>query len=726
MANDLNHFPLQSAIKKILDDPNSRPALPDLGDGISVGDDNFGKADRYDTGVSPSVALNNGNVVVEVHKSQSRDRLFYRVGKVESDKIDWGKYENNKSIDYDDGVQPSVAITNDGLVVEVHKSQTYDRLYYRVGKVKGDEIDWGKYENNKSIDYDDGVQPSVAITNDGLVVEVHKSQTYDRLYYRVGKVKGDEIDWGKYENNKSIDYDDGVQPSVAITNDGLVVEVHKSQTYDRLYYRVGKVKGDEIDWGKYENNKSIDYDDGVQPSVAITNDGLVVEVHKSQNHDTLWYQVGRIDNETITGFDYGNSQSKKYSSNGTVPKVAGNGVLAVETHQEGEDQLWSSILTLPAFRPQWLEDRGPNSYCYFSMGTGFGPGSNERIATSKTITVDPGAPFLLANITQSRESITFPSGAAMLTIQAPDGTVYNQEESGGGNIVSKSGASLQSLVIKEPIAGNYHITLTLPPNVAFFFTFETLPSKDIVDTIQGSQSLQKRASPGGKVEVVASPIASIWLNVAATQPQNLTFLEEPTGYLTGSSLSVLHTPTPTTVTVAVQTITQNIQWPPDINAFITPPATPTPAPINGPVLQFVRNPAGALLWLRAQITPNNLGTGTGTNDATRAFAQRLGLRSDDAGHVIGNRLGGLGTVEWNIFPQNPNFNRGAYSSYVEQVLADAVRRYGSIEVWFRFHYDNPLLPNRPDRFDFIYRLPGPNGQYRYNDLLNPEHVPRGA
>ncbi|WP_369009979.1 DNA/RNA non-specific endonuclease, partial [Staphylococcus aureus] len=73
---------------------------------------------------------------------------------------------------------------------------------------------------------------------------------------------------------------------------------------------------------------------------------------------------------------------------------------------------------------------------------------------------------------------------------------------------------------------------------------------------------------------------------------------------------------------------------------------------------------------------------------------RLGLRSDDAGHVIGNRLGGLGTVEWNIFPQNPNFNRGAYSNYVEQVLADAVRRYGSIEVWFRFHYDNPLLPNR--------------------------------
>jgi hypothetical protein len=720
MATNAKQFELQKTIKKFLDDPNSRPALPDsssTGDGISVGDDKFGKADRYDTGVSPDIALNNGNVVVEVHKSQNHDRLFYHVGRVKGDKIDW-----HESHDYDDGVQPSVAITNDGLVVEVHKSQSRDRLFYRVGRVKGDKIDWGKYENKKSTEYDDGVQPSVAITNDGLVVEVHKSQARDRLFYRVGRVNGDTIDWGKYEGNKSDDYDDGVQPSVAITNDGLVVEVHKSQTYDTLFYRVGRVNDDKIDWGKYEGNKSHKYDDGVQPSVAITNDGLVVEVHKSQSHDTLWYQVGRVDNDTITGFDYGNSQSKEYNSNGTVPKVACNGALAVETHSEGEKELLSSVLTLPAFRPQWFEDRGQNSYCYFSMGTGFGPGSNERIATSKTITVDPGAPFLLANITQSRESIAFPTGA-MLTIQAPDGTIYNQEKSDGGNIVIKSGSSLQSLLIKEPIAGDYHITLTVPIFIAFVFTFVTLPSRDIVDSIQGNKGLQKRASSGAGVELVAAPVASIWLNVTATQPQNLTFLEEPTGYLTGSRLSVLHTPTPTTVTAAVQTIIQNIQWPPDINAF-TPPATPTPALINGPVIEFVRNPAGALLWLHAQITPNHLGTGTGTNDATRAFAQRLGLRSDDAGHVIGNRLGGLGTVEWNIFPQNPNFNRGAYSISVEQVFADAVRRYGSIEVWFRFHYDNPLLPNRPNRFDFIYRLP--DGQYRYNDLLNPEHVPPGA
>ncbi|MCP6760762.1 MAG: hypothetical protein NHB32_18910 [Fischerella sp. CENA71] len=618
MANDSNRFPLQSAIKKILDDPNSRPALPDLGDGISVGDDNFGKADRYDTGVSPSVALNNGNVVVEVHKSQSRDRLFYRVGKVE----------------------------------------------------------------------------------------------------------GDKIDWGKYENNKSIDYDDGVQPSVAITNDGLVVEVHKSQSRDRLFYRVGKVEGDTINWGKYENNKSIDYDDGIQPSVAITNDGLVVEVHKSQNHDTLWYQVGRIDNETITGFNYGNSQSKTYSSNGTVPKVACNGQLAIEAHQEGSDKLWSSILTLPAFRPQWLEDRGPNSYCYFSMGTGFGPGSNERIATSKTITVDPGAPFLLANITQSRESIAFPSGAAMLTIQAPDGTIYNQEESGGNTQVIKSGSSLQSLIVKEPIAGDYHITLTLPPFVAFFFAFETLPSGNLDGIIEGSQELQKRDVDGDREKYVANLLAMLWL-IIIRERQSLLFLEEPVGYVTKSKVDILNSKIPTDLAQATDIIAAPIHRILTVEDFRTPPAAATRAPVNGPVIEFVRNSDGALSWVHARIRPNHLNTGTDTNQTMRDFARRLGLPTDQAGHVIASRLGGLGTVEWNIFPQNPNFNMGSYRSDVEQTLYNAVNNTQQpIEGWLRFHYDDPQHPSRPTSFDFCWLLP--DGSVIINDLYNPERVPRGA
>jgi hypothetical protein len=87
----------------------------------------------------------------------------------------------------------------------------------------------------------------------------------------------------------SAQYDDGVTPSVALAPDGVVVEVHKSSAHDTLWDHVGRVSGDTIGWGP-----SHQYDDGVTPSVAIIPNRVVVEVHKSSAHDTLWDHVGRV------------------------------------------------------------------------------------------------------------------------------------------------------------------------------------------------------------------------------------------------------------------------------------------------------------------------------------------------------------------------------------------------------------------------------------------------
>jgi hypothetical protein len=433
MAIGSNRFPLQNAIKKILDDPNSRPALPDSsGDGTSVGDGNFGKGDLYDTGMSPDIALNNGNVVVEVHQSQAANTLWYHVGKVEGKKITWGG-----SIKYDNGVLPSVAINNDGLVVEVHKSQSHDTLWCHVGKVEGDKINWGG-----SVEYDDGVQPSVAITNDGLVVEVHKSQSHDTLWYRVGKVEGDKINWG------------------------------------------GSVK----------------YDDGVQPSVAITNDGLVVEVHKSQSYDTLWYRgTGQANGNTIT---WHNDKSQNYS-NGTVPKVACNAQLAVETHYYNDDEIDAppssknrleySVLTLPAFRSNWIELHGDNSYCYCMCNSS--SNNKQRHASDKTMNIKEGAPYLYAVFTKDDDTVDFPTDA-VLTIEGPDGTKYNRDIEEENQLVIMSGSSVRCLVIKDPKPGDWKMTMTVPEGVGFHCECNTVPSKDVYSTI--TNVLSKRDLPIGK------------------------------------------------------------------------------------------------------------------------------------------------------------------------------------------------------------------------------------
>ncbi|MEH1842371.1 MAG: NUDIX hydrolase [Nostoc sp.] len=495
---DSNRFPLQNAIKKILDNPNTRPVLPvlkdssSIGDGTSVGDDNFGKGDRYDTGRSPDIALNNGNVVVEVHETQGLgSTLWYRVGDVKGKEIQWRN--KDKSVKYDNGVQPSVAITDDGLVVEVHISQGLkNTLWYRLGTVKGDTIDWKN--NNKSAEYDSGVYPSVAMNNNGLVVEVHKSQGNDTLWYRVGRVKGNTIDWENNDKSIKIENDNGVRPSVSITDDGVVVMVHEKD--NTLWYRVGRVKNDGTIWVKGDQSKSVKYDNGVQPSVAVTNDGLVVEVHKSQGlKNTLWYRgTGQVNNNTIDSWD--DKKSKDYS-HGEVPKVACNGQLAVETHYFGgdsierEDSLEYSVMTLPAFRSNWINLYGDNSYCYCACNSA--TNNKQRHASSHTMNIKAGAPYLYAVLTKDDDSIDFPTGA-ILTIEGPDGTKYDHNIQEENQLVIMSGSSVRCLIVKNPKPGNWKMTMTVPGGVGFHCECNTVPSTDVYDTITETldNSLQKR------------------------------------------------------------------------------------------------------------------------------------------------------------------------------------------------------------------------------------------
>jgi hypothetical protein len=93
---------------------------------------------QYDQGVTPAVAWTGLNVV-EVHKSQNADTLWYRVGTFQatSGQINWGP-----SRQYDNGVTPAVVALGGPIVVEVHKSQNADTLWYRVGTIQGNQINW--------------------------------------------------------------------------------------------------------------------------------------------------------------------------------------------------------------------------------------------------------------------------------------------------------------------------------------------------------------------------------------------------------------------------------------------------------------------------------------------------------------------------------------------------------------------------------------------------------
>lgn len=284
----------------------------------------WGNAIEYDDGIQPSVAMNNSGVVVEVHEAKklSSSTLRYRVGgQGKGNTIDWGSGH-----DYDSGTAPCVAINDSGVVVEVHKSQGDGTLSYLVGQVDFERkvIVWGP-----SHKYDKGMTPSVAINNTGRFVEVHK--TGSNLYYFVGSVNALEktVDF-----NESLKYDSGVSPSVALSEDGQVIEVHCSGGLKpRLWYRTGTLKDTQILF-----NTSVCYADGESPSVALNDQGQVVEVHKSQSHASLWCSYGALEGTTL-------SLGRSYAyENGSQPSVAATCIDTASTFVEVHKSVAKSSL----------------------------------------------------------------------------------------------------------------------------------------------------------------------------------------------------------------------------------------------------------------------------------------------------------------------------------------------------------------------------------------------
>ena len=252
----------------------------------------LGQAVRHqqDGGAYPSICVNSNNTVVKINNSAGLlNRLYCNVGKIESGgDISWGK-----SVCYDSGLYPRVAINNAGTVVEVHVSQVSRDLFFRVGKVDTAriEIQWGE----RSHHYDSGVNPAIALLDDGRVISVHQTSALGSYatYYKLGvvDVAHKNIVWGD-----SIPYGRGRELALAANKDRAVVEVHKSTWGNTLRYRVGQLIGNEqqtITWGE-----DTAYGGGCNPCVAINSRGHLLEVHTSINWRRLRRRLAVVNTRT--------------------------------------------------------------------------------------------------------------------------------------------------------------------------------------------------------------------------------------------------------------------------------------------------------------------------------------------------------------------------------------------------------------------------------------------
>jgi BNR repeat-like domain len=214
------------------------------------------------------------------------------------------------------------------------------------------------------------------------------------------------------------------------------------------------------------------------PALVVFNHKLYCFHEGEQQDGSLWFST------TFDGTTWSNDiQLKNVATSGPPGLAAFNGKLYCIHEGAGEDGTLNIVIVEPNnlnSDSDWIKARGANSYCYYAFNNSLTKG--QRIATNKAITVDSGAPFLYAVLIKNDDSVDFPDGA-MLTIQAPNGTVYDRESNQENLLAMMSGSSLRSLVVKDPIPGFYRITLTVPAGVEFYLEFATLPSKDVFDTI---------------------------------------------------------------------------------------------------------------------------------------------------------------------------------------------------------------------------------------------------
>lgn len=273
---------------------------------------------NFDTGDYPCVAVFDDGCVVDIHNGGGNNNLYYRIGFINNNLVNWvGKHGTQ----YDTGNHPSIAALSDRHLVEIHNGGGNNNLYYRIGKVKNNIISW---IGNNGVKYDTGDEPSVARINDETIVEVHNGGGNNNLYYRIGKVTSDAIYWVGDHGNK---FGTGKQPSVTVLNEKTVVVTNNDG--GNLYYSVATFENDQLTWDK--SQFGVKYGTGNYPMIASVGENTLLQINNGGSNN-LYYLVGKVIDGRLTWvgtkgikFDTGDRPTLAIMPNGNTVEMHNGG-----------------------------------------------------------------------------------------------------------------------------------------------------------------------------------------------------------------------------------------------------------------------------------------------------------------------------------------------------------------------------------------------------------------
>ncbi|MEU1693009.1 glycoside hydrolase family 18 protein [Streptomyces hirsutus] len=161
-----------------------------------------------------------------------------------------------------------------------------------------------------------------------------------------------------------------------------------------------------------------------------------------------------------------------------------------EIEDKGVGGLWglfdvsNELSPVPAFT---VQARGENDCMYCQVDTLpakdlDGLGNVERFNLTNTMAIGEDAPFLYSVITKGDGSVDFPEGVVM-TLADPDGNSFDKDVEEDGKLVKMSGDSVRYLIVKDPQAGDWTMSMSVTRDAEFRCECNTVPSANVYDTL---------------------------------------------------------------------------------------------------------------------------------------------------------------------------------------------------------------------------------------------------
>jgi|GEM_PF-5489290 len=295
---------------------------------------------KYGQGREPSIAINESGFLVEVHRDASDDDLFYSIGKLAA-----GTPPTltpiGEPVRYDQGVRPMVAILGSDIC-EVHKAQNGEDnadIWYRVGKMEAGQITWEPKAHKLGVE---GRYPAVSMCMKGgkklVIITLENSEDFN--CWRIGEL--DSVNKAiKWQNLVTTRNKNLTTPEIDMNN-GLVAMVWSAS--GNVYSRIGMLNDkNELEW-KIDGHSTypLFYDTGVRPSVALLENGDVIEIHKASETSSALWSRNAIRSGTVNVWDISANVNA-----GRESRIAANRGFVAEVHnsQNEPTDLWYMLGT---------------------------------------------------------------------------------------------------------------------------------------------------------------------------------------------------------------------------------------------------------------------------------------------------------------------------------------------------------------------------------------------